>query len=186
MDKRDIQEIKAEILIIGSEAAGAKAAIEAGEDGADVLVVTKGLMGRNSNTVLAGRGIQVPLGHADPHDNADVFFSDVIKGGAYLNNQKIVERLVNLSLTEVPKLEVWGAKFKKYGDKFSQRHAPGSTYPRSLEPIGLAGHQYRRAFISQFKRLGIKLWRTVLSPIYYCQTAKWRERLVYQCEMGKP
>jgi fumarate reductase (CoM/CoB) subunit A len=93
-EDRSWKEIETPILIIGSEAAGAKAAIEAQEDGADVLVVTKGLVGRNGNTVMAGAGIQAPLGHMDPRDNPDVFFEDVVKGGAYLNNQKLVEALV--------------------------------------------------------------------------------------------
>lgn len=52
------QVIKAEVLVLGSEAAGAKAAIEAQEEGADVLVVTKGLVGRTGNTLMAGKGIQ--------------------------------------------------------------------------------------------------------------------------------
>ena len=45
MEKIVEQEIKTEVLVLGSEAAGAKAAIEAQEEGADVLVVTKGLVG---------------------------------------------------------------------------------------------------------------------------------------------
>src|SRR4030042_6097416 len=133
------QEIKTEVLIIGSEAAGAKAAIEAQEEGADVLVVTKGLVGRSGNTVMAGWGIQAPLGHMDPRDNPDVFLEDVVKGGAYLNNQKLVERLVNLSVTEVPKMERWGAKFMKRDGKLLQYQLPGSSYPRSLATVGYHG-----------------------------------------------
>lgn len=161
MMNQHYQEIEADILILGSEAAGAKAAIEAGEEGANVLVVTKGLRGRSGDTVMAGRGIQVPLGHMDPRDNPDIFFQDVVKGGAYLNNQKLLEKLVNLSVTEVPKLDTWGAKFKKIGNKFFQYKPPGATYPRSLEPIGPAGQQYRKAFASQIKRLGIKVLEDV-------------------------
>ncbi len=155
--KKGFKEIKTEILIIGSEASGAKAAIEAQEDGADVLVVTKGLVGRSGDTVVAGYGIQAPIGHMDPRDNPDVFFEDVIKGGAYLNNQKLVERLVKLAVNEIPKMEKWGVKFQKVGDKFFQYATPGASYPRSLHPIGHAGHQYRGAFSSQFKRLGTKI-----------------------------
>lgn len=151
------QEIITDVLILGAEAAGAKAAIDARESGANVTVVTKGLMGRSGDTVMAGRGIQVPLGHMDPRDNPEVFFQDVIRGGAFLNNQKLVEKLANLAVTEVPKLDSWGAKFKKIGDKFFQYKPPGATYPRSLEPIGPAGQQYRKAFATQFKRLGIQV-----------------------------
>lgn len=157
-----MREEKTEILIIGSEAAGAKAAIEAQEEGADVLIVTKGLKGRSGSTILAGTGIQCPIGHMDSRDNPDVFFEDVIKGGAYLNNQKLVDRLVNLAVTEIPKLETWGAKFKKTGNKFAQYLTPGATYPRSLVPLKPAGNQYKIAFASQFKRLNTKILEDVL------------------------
>ncbi len=156
------QEIKTDVLIIGSEAAGAKAAIEAQEEGADVLVVTKGLVGKSGNTVMAGAGIQAPLGHMDPRDNPDVFFEDVVKGGAYLNNQKLVESLVTLSVTEVPKMEKWGARFLKEGDRFVQYQLPGSSYPRTLNPIGhRGGLHWRRAFRTQFNRLGTKIMEDV-------------------------
>jgi succinate dehydrogenase/fumarate reductase flavoprotein subunit len=56
MKKENAAEIRTDILIVGSEAAGAKAAIEAGLDGGDVLVVTKGLVGGSGNT---GKGWSV-------------------------------------------------------------------------------------------------------------------------------
>jgi succinate dehydrogenase / fumarate reductase, flavoprotein subunit len=115
------EEIKTEVLVLGSEAAGAKAAIDAREAGAAVLVVSKGLVGKSGTTVMAGAGIQAPL---DPRDSPDVFFEDVIKGGEYLNNQKLVERLVNLAATEVLKLEKWGARFAKKGEKYIQYAPP--------------------------------------------------------------
>ena len=151
------QEIKCEVLVIGSEAAGAKAAIEAKEEGADVLVVTKGLVGKGGDTIVAGGGVQAPLGHMDPRDTPGVFFEDVVKGGAYLNNQKLVERLTSLSVTEVPKMEKWGAKFVKRGDKFEQIQYPGSSYPRGLLVVGFhGGLQWRKAFHGEFRRLNIK------------------------------
>lgn len=162
MNFPESQEVKSEILVIGSEAAGAKAAIEAQEAGADVLVVTKGLVGRCGNTVMAGRGIQAAIGHADPRDNPDVFFEDVVKGGAYLNNQKLAERLTKLSVTECPKMEEWGAVFIKKGDKFTQVQYPGSSYPRGLCPVGPhGGLHWRRALKNQFKRLNTKVMEDI-------------------------
>lgn len=156
------QEIKVEVLVIGSEAAGAKAAIDAQEAGADVLVVTKGLVGRTGDTVMAGRGIQAPLGHADPRDNPEIFFEDAVKAGSYLNNQKLLERLTKLAVTEVPKLEQWGARFEKIGDKFAQVQQPGSTYPRGLSPIGShGGLQWRKALKNQFKRLKTRIMEDI-------------------------
>ena len=155
--KIDIPELKCDVLIIGTEAAGAKAAIESHVEGVKVLAVTKGAMGRSGATIMAGAGVQAPLGHMDPRDNPDVFLSDVVKGGVYLNNQKLLERLVNQANTEVVKLEKWGAKFRKRADgKFFQSHQPGSTYPRGLNlASGEGGPHYRKAFRSEFQRQGI-------------------------------
>jgi len=157
MPEGRIKEIKADVLIVGSEAAGAKAAIEAQDEGADVLVATKGLVGKSGNTVMAGWGIQAPISHMYEGDSPEVFFEDVVKGGAYLNNQKLVERLVKLAVTEVPKMEKWGAKFMKKDDKFIQFQLPGSSFPRTLHPIGRhGGLQWRKAFRNQFKRLNTR------------------------------
>jgi len=163
LEDKGVREIKTEVLIIGSEAAGAKAAIEAQDAGADVLVVTKGLVGKSGNTMMAGRGIQAPLGHMDPRDTPDAFLEDVVKGGAYLNNQKLVERLVSLSVTEVPKMEGWGARFMKRDGKFLQYQMPGSSYPRSLASVGYhGGLQWRHAFRSQFQLRGTKIMQDTM------------------------
>lgn len=158
-----ISEIRTDVLVIGSEAAGAKAAIEAQDAGADVLVVTKGLAGKSGNTVMAGRGVQAALGHMDPRDNPGVFMQDVVRGGGYLNNQKLVERLVELSVTEVPKMERWGARFMKRDGKFVQVQLPGSSYPRSLTPVSYhGGLQWRAAFRSQFRARKTKMLEDTL------------------------
>ncbi len=156
MNNSTIPEIKVDVLIIGTEAAGAKAAIEANIKGLKVLAVTKGVMGRSGATVMAGNGVQAPLGHMDQRDNADVYLADVLRGGAYLNDQKLVERLVNIANTEVVKMEQWGAVFAKKKDgRFVQLQGPGSTYPRSLWAIG-GGIQWRKAFRAEFKRQGLQ------------------------------
>ncbi len=155
MNNDTIAELTADVLIIGTEAAGAKAAIEAKTAGASVLVVTKGVMGHTGDTVMAGPAVQAPLGHGDPRDGPDVFFSDVILGGAFLNNQSLVDRLVNLASKEVVKMEEWGATFSKTKEgKFVQFQGPGSTYPRSLNAVG-GGMQWRKALRAEFKRRGI-------------------------------
>lgn len=148
-------ELKADVLVIGSEAAGAKAAIEARSHGASVLLVTKGVMGRSGSTVTAGEAVQAPLGHGDARDNPDVFFSDVVKGGSYLNNQPLVERLVNLANNEVVRMEQWGANFVKNKEgKYVQVQMPGSSYPRALRVVG-GGLQWRKSLRAETRRLGI-------------------------------
>ncbi len=157
MKQQTFDEVKVDVLILGTEAAGAKAAIEAHVRGASVLAVSKGIMGRSGTTVMAGWGLQAPLGHGDPRDNPDVFLADVVNGGAYLNNQKLVERLVNMASAEALKIEQWGALFVKSKDgKFVQFQLPGASYPRSMCAVGQhGGLQWRKALKAEFKRQGI-------------------------------
>ncbi len=156
--------VKAEVLVIGCEAAGGRAAIEAAEQGADVLIVTKGVQGRSGNTIMAGTSVQISMGAKgmDSRDNPDIHMHDVIKGGAYLNNQKLVERLVNLAPEEPPLLEKWGAKFIKSEGKYYQIALPGESYPRAVKLQGdRGGVHFRRAFQPQIKRLGIRIMEDV-------------------------
>jgi succinate dehydrogenase/fumarate reductase flavoprotein subunit len=88
-----------DVLVIGTGAAGLRAAIEARRYGAEVLVVDKSLIGVNNNTVFAGGGLKAALpgimdesmnkGYQTPEEH----IADTIRYGAYLNNQKLVEIL---------------------------------------------------------------------------------------------
>ena len=52
-------EMRCGVLVIGTEGTGARAAIEAAEQGADVLAVTKGQVARSGATVTADGEIDV-------------------------------------------------------------------------------------------------------------------------------
>jgi len=88
-----------DVLIIGTGAAGLRAAIEAKRYGADVLVVDKSLIGVNNNTVFAGGGLKAALPGildetmAKGYDTPEDHIVDTIRYGAYLNNQRLVASL---------------------------------------------------------------------------------------------
>ena len=50
---------KTDVLIIGSEGAGARAAIAAADKGLSVTVVTKGYAGKSGSTLTAGADVDV-------------------------------------------------------------------------------------------------------------------------------
>ena len=79
-----------DVLIIGGGGAGASAAIEAHEAGADVMVVTKLRMG-DANTMMAEGGIQA----ADkPNDSPAIHFVDAFGGGHYAAKRELLAKLV--------------------------------------------------------------------------------------------
>ena len=56
------QEFFCDVLVIGTEGTGARAALEAARQGAHVLAVTKGFLGRSGATLTADGEIDVILG----------------------------------------------------------------------------------------------------------------------------
>jgi succinate dehydrogenase/fumarate reductase flavoprotein subunit len=58
-NKKDL--IETDVLVIGSGAAGLRAAIETKRYGADVMLVDKSLIGVNNNTAFAGGGLNAAL-----------------------------------------------------------------------------------------------------------------------------
>ena len=150
--------IKTDILIIGAGIAGIFAAIEASEGGADVVLTTKGLLGKDgAATWMAGYGIQAAL---QPPDSPEVHAQDTIKVGRFLNDQELVYALTNEVPGLVQKLDKWGVRFRKEKGKFVMMRLPGETYPRvpALGKAGqYAGHEYRRVLPKEVRKRGIHI-----------------------------
>ncbi len=129
---------KVDVLIIGSEGAGARAAIQAHDRGAKVLIVTKGRMARSGATITAGMDIDMDsrsakelLGLAgDPEDSPEAFFEDMVVEGKFVNNQKIVEVHVRDAPKRIKEVVDWGMKVVGF------LHGPGHRYPRGVYSSG--------------------------------------------------
>ncbi len=142
-------ELRTDVLIIGSEAAGARAAIEAAKQGRDVLMVSKGVQSKSGVTMLAVYSCNAALGHADPRDNPEVHFRDTVIGGRFLNNQKLVEIYTKEAIDRVLEMEEYGIRWTKRDGKFDQGLVPGHTYPRSLHVEWATGIHFSRALRSE-------------------------------------
>jgi fumarate reductase (CoM/CoB) subunit A len=135
---RDWSITECDVLIIGGGFAASMAAIEAAKRGEKVVLVDKGRLGRSGSSPTSGGVPQAAFGHVDPRDNKDVHFRDTIVGGEFISHQKIVRAIVNEVMDRVVELEEIGVRFKKIDDgkKFYQEKRLGSSYPRSVIPIG--------------------------------------------------
>ena len=118
--KRVGRVIETDVLIVGSEGAGSPAALEAIQHGVKVTVVTKGSqIGRSGATVTGDADLDVDsrslhdrfgLAGADTRYSKEIFFEDMLKGGKYLNNQKLVEIHVEEAPDRLQDLLNWGVK----------------------------------------------------------------------------
>ena len=148
----DFEEKKYDVLVIGAGAAGMRAAIAASEEGANVCLVSKSLLGK-AHTVMAEGGAAAALGNADKRDNWKVHFRDTIKGGKHLNNWKMAKIHAEQAPERILELEKWGAVFDRTEDgKINQRNFGGHRYPR-LAHVG--------------DRTGLEIIRTVQDRVIH-------------------
>lgn len=153
---------KTDVLIIGSEGAGARAAIQAHDKGVGVLIITKGRMARSGATVTAGldmdmdsRSCKELLGLAgNPDDSPEIFFEDMVVEGKFINNQKIVEVHVRDAPLRVKEVVDWGMEVVGF------LHGPGHRYPRGVYS---SGDKLMRALKNQVKGRKVEVLEDVMA-----------------------
>jgi len=89
---RNYEVIETDVVVVGSEAAGARAAIEVNSQNADVVVVTKSLMAKSGVTLMAVATCTAPF---QEEDSPEILFEDTLKSGQFINDQKPVAKDVN-------------------------------------------------------------------------------------------
>ncbi|MCX8126617.1 MAG: FAD-binding protein, partial [Dehalococcoidia bacterium] len=150
--------ITSELLIIGGGAAGSFAAIRARELGSDVLLVNKGIYGRDgAATWMAGPALQAALYQPD---SPEIHARDVIRIGRYLADQELVYEYTARLPEIVRRLDRWGVRFEKRGEMFVMSRLPGESHPRvvTVPRICLSsGSQYRRVLPRQVRAMGVKI-----------------------------
>ena len=116
IDPKDIDLTKidydVDVLVIGGGGAGTSAAIEADNNGAKVMIVTKLRMG-DANTMMAEGGIQA----ADkPNDSPAIHYVDAFGGGHFAAKPELLYRLVNEAPDAIQWLNDLGVEFDKMPD----------------------------------------------------------------------
>ncbi|MGL6298619.1 MAG: fumarate reductase (CoM/CoB) subunit TfrA [Methanobacteriaceae archaeon] len=134
--------ISCDVLIVGSGGAGCRAAIEIDEAGLKPLIVSKGLSFKSGCTGMAEGGYNAAFGYVDSEDSSEIHFDDTIKGGAFLNDPKLVDILVNEAQERLIDLEKYGALFDRQDNgKLNQRPFGGQSYRRTCFQGDRTGHE---------------------------------------------
>ena len=128
-------EVSYDVLVLGAGGAGLRAAIAAAEQGCRVGVVCKSLLGK-AHTVMAEGGIAAALGNLDEADSWQTHFGDTLRGGAMLNNWRMVELYAHEVIDRVIELEEWGGVFDRTKEGRISQRAFGAHSWRRLAHIG--------------------------------------------------
>jgi succinate dehydrogenase / fumarate reductase, flavoprotein subunit len=146
-----------DVLIIGSGSAGLRAAIEAHDAGARVLIISKSPKG-DPHTVLARGGINAALGTMDPEDNWMVHAADTLREGVFLADYERVEILCKNAPDAIHELVYWGARFHREKDgRLTQRFFGAHTYRRTVFYGDWTGNEIIRVLMDQIQQRKIKI-----------------------------
>ena len=136
------------MLVIGTGAAGLRAAIAAHEAGCQVVIVGKRPRD-DAHTVLAAGGINAALGTVDPEDSWQLHFADTVKEGYFLGDPATAEMMAREAPAAVLELADWGCDFARLSNgDLDQRFFGAHAYRRTC----YAGDYTGRAIIQTLMR----------------------------------
>src|SRR6476660_4802591 len=157
-----------DVLIVGGGSGGLRAAVEAHDAGANVLIIRKSKKG-DPHTVLARGGINAALGTMDPEDNWMIHAADTLREGELLADYTRVERLCKNAPDAVNELVGWGARFHREKDgRLTQRFFGAHTYRRTVFYEDWTGQEMVRVLLDQVNQRKI----TIIDDIYITKLLK--------------
>src|SRR5947199_7386973 len=146
-----------DILILGTGGAGLMAALHAfwRDPKADILLVSKGLLGKSGCTRMVQGGYNVVL---NPKDSVQAHFEDTVKGGGFLNDQDLAWHLVADAPGIVRELEnKIGCLFDRAPDgQIHQKAFAGQSFDRTVHVGDLTGIEIMSRLRDQIMAAGIK------------------------------
>jgi fumarate reductase flavoprotein subunit len=153
-----IERTKTNILILGSGGAGLFAALHAhaADSSLDIVIATKGLLGKCGCTRMVQGGYNVALHRGD---SVERHFMDTIEGGKWLPHQELAWTLVTRAIERVTELEnEVGCFFDRNADGSLHGKAfAGQTFDRTVHKGDLTGIEIINRLMEQvWARPGIR------------------------------
>ena len=145
----------ANVVVIGSGAAGLRAAIAAHQAGAEVVVVGKRSR-LDAHTVLASGGINAALGTRDPEDSWQQHFADTMREGYLLGDPRIAEIVAREAPAAIEELAGWGCPFARTEDgRLDQRFFGAHRWRRTCYAGDYSGRAILHTLAAKAEELRI-------------------------------
>jgi succinate dehydrogenase/fumarate reductase flavoprotein subunit len=147
--------LETDVAIVGSGGAGLMCLLHLARHAPtlDVVVVSKGAVGRSGCTRMVQGGFNAVL---DPGDSIDLHFQDTLTAGGYLNDQELAWSLVNDAPSIIHELEwEYGCVFDRTPDnRLHQKAFAGQSFDRTVHRGDLTGIEIMSRLRDQALRLG--------------------------------
>jgi succinate dehydrogenase flavoprotein subunit len=147
----------AAVLVIGTGAAGLRAAIELAESGVQVLCVGKRRRD-DAHTVLASGGISAALATMDPEDSWEQHAADTLRESYWLADPRAVELLCREAPDAIEDLVRYGAQFAREDDgRLTQRYFGAHRWRRTCFAGDYTGREIQRTLVRRAAEMGIAM-----------------------------
>jgi succinate dehydrogenase / fumarate reductase flavoprotein subunit len=147
----------ANVLVIGTGAAGLRAAIELAERGVQVLCLGKRRRD-DAHTVLAAGGINAALGTMDPEDSWEQHAADTLRESYWLADPVAVELLCREAPSAIDDLVRWGARFEREDDgRLTQRFFGAHRWRRTCFAGDYTGREIQRTLVKRAADVGVAM-----------------------------
>jgi succinate dehydrogenase / fumarate reductase, flavoprotein subunit len=144
-------------LVVGTGAAGLRAAIELAERGVQVLCIGKRRRD-DAHTVLASGGINAALATMDPEDSWEQHAADTLREGYWLSDPTTVELLAREAPRAIDDLVRWGARLAREPDgRLIQRFFGAHRYRRTCFAGDYTGREIQRALVERAAAVGVQM-----------------------------
>jgi succinate dehydrogenase / fumarate reductase flavoprotein subunit len=153
----DERRTAAAVLVIGTGAAGLRAAIELAERGVQVLCVGKRRRD-DAHTVLASGGINAALATMDPEDSWEQHAADTLRESYWLADPRAVELLCREAPDAIEDLVRYGAQFAREEDgRLTQRYFGAHRWRRTCFAGDYTGREIQRTLVRRAGELGVAI-----------------------------
>jgi fumarate reductase (CoM/CoB) subunit A len=153
--------INTDVLVIGGGAAGLRAAIQVRKHGLRVLLVSESRVGFRNNTAISG-AVFAAAGTGREADSPEVHFNDMITGGRFINDQRMVEVITQGAMQQVRDLIGFGVNFRRCDEELYVRHMFGHRYPRHVCGDTFMGTSITRPMREYALKMGVQFLEGIL------------------------
>lgn len=145
------------VLVIGTGAAGLRAAIELAQRGVQVLCVGKRRRD-DAHTVLAAGGINAALGTMDPDDSWQQHAADTLKESYWLADPRAVVLLCREGPNAIEDLVGYGANLAREPDgRLTQRFFGAHRFRRTCFAGDYTGREMQRTLVAKATARGVEM-----------------------------
>lgn len=138
--ENSMKTLQCDVVVAGGGPAGTFAAVKAAENGASVILLDKGYVGKSGCGTFGAGSFKAYL---KEEDSLDLWYGKAVEEGFYINDQDWLKKHFDTIGDRVKELESWGVVFEKNEDGSYRRiEGQGSSDQRPIKTLMFHGPQF--------------------------------------------